>query len=41
MIHFALFTFQMYLSSLRFQQKEPNNNSNGINEHKNIEGDQT
>ena len=26
---------------LRFQQKEPNNHSNGMNEHKSIEGDQT
>ena len=25
MIHFTLFTFQMYSSSLRFQQKEPKN----------------
>ena len=40
MIHFTLFTFQMYSSSLRFQQKEPKNHSNGMNNHKNVEGDQ-
>ena len=41
MIHFTLFTFQMYSSLLRFHQKEHQNHSNGMNEHKNIEGDQT
>ena len=41
MIHFTLFTFQMYSSSLRFQQKEPKNHSNDMNDHKNVEGDQT
>ena len=40
MIHFILFTFQMYSNSLRFQQKEPNNHSNSMNEQKNVEGDQ-
>ena len=35
-----LHTFQMYSSSLRFQQKEPKNHSNGMNEHKNVEEDQ-
>ena len=34
MIHFTLFTFQMYSSSLKFQQKEPKNHSNGMDEHK-------
>ena len=33
MIHFTLFTFQMYSSSPRFQQKEFNNHSNGLNKH--------
>ena len=41
MIHFTMFTFQVYSSSLRFQQKEPKNHSDGINNHKNVEGDQT
>ena len=41
MIHFTLFTFQMYSSSPRFQQKEPKNHSNGMNDHKNVEGDKT
>ena len=31
----------MYSTSLRFQQNEPKNQSNGMNEHKNIKGDQT
>ena len=31
----------MYSSSPRFQQKEPKNHSNGMNDHKNVEGDQT
>ena len=41
MTHFTLFTFQMYSSSLTFQQKEPKNHSNGMKDHKNVEGDQT
>ena len=41
MIHFTMFTFQVYSSSLRFQQKEPKKHSDGINNHKNVEGDQT
>ena len=41
MIYFTLFTFQIYSSSLRFQQKEPKNHSNGMSDHKNVEGDQT
>ena len=41
MIHFTMFTFQLYSSSQRFQQKEPKNHSNGMNNHKNVEGDQT
>ena len=32
-----LHMFQMYSSSLRFQQKEPKNHSNGMNEQKNVE----
>ena len=40
MIHFTLFMFQMYSSSLIFQQKEPKNHSNSMNKHKNVEGDQ-
>ena len=39
--HFATGnTFRMYSSSLRFQQNEPKNYSNDMNEHKNVEGDQ-
>ena len=30
----------MYSSSLRFQQNEPKSYSNGMNEHKNVKGDQ-
>ena len=41
MIHFTLIGFQMYSSSLRFKQNEPKNNSNGMNKHKNVKGDQT
>ena len=41
MIYFTLFMFQMYSNSLRFQQKELKNHPNGMNDHKNIEGDQT
>ena len=39
MIYFTFFTFQMYSSSLRFQQKEPKNHPNGMNDHKNVERD--
>ena len=38
MIHFTLFTFQMYSSSIRFQQKE---STVCMNKQKNVEGDQT
>ena len=31
----------IYSSSVRFQQKEPKNHSNGMNKHKNIKGDET
>ena len=33
--------FLMYSSSLRFQQNERKNHSNGMNNHKNVKGDQT
>ena len=37
MIYFRLFMFQMYSISLTFQQKEPKNHSNDMNDHKNLE----
>ena len=40
MIHSSFSTFQMYSISLRVQQKEPKNNSSGMSDHKNVEGDQ-
>ena len=33
--------FQMYSHSLTFQQNKPKHHSNGMNEHKNVFGDQT
>ena len=40
MIHFILFTLQMYLRSIRYQQKEPKNQTNNMKDHKNVKGDQ-
>ena len=40
-IPFTFITFQMYSSSLIFQQNELKNHSNDMNRHKNVKGDQT
>ena len=40
-VHFTLISFRMYSRLLRFQQNKSKNHSNGMNEHKNVKGDQT